>query len=550
MNRILRRTLSVFLIIMLLAQTLSVFAADTLSKGDKGDEVKTLQRMLNSVNNAGLEVDGSFGTLTEAAVKEYQRLKGIASDGVYGPLTKAALESDYENIKLDFIWPLLGTNTYITSYYGGRIHPITGNAQNHSGIDISAPKGSEVLAAEGGVLKIGCNTCTHNYGKNSEQMKKCGCGNNYGNYVYIQHPDGMQTLYAHLTSIIVADGTSVAKGQQIATVGSTGRSTGFHLHFEVKTSSGREDPLDHVSVPSFIEIAEGNYSPDYVEQGSGYFLNGKISSIYALTEVTIEITYPNGTPTGQKKTAKPYTKSYDIEGIDAYIHFGKLALGDYLLKITASDGSGASAELVNKPFSVKSKIEDGLLEAFSKTKTYNDTLFTDVDKNQWYVENVSLVYETGLMEGKGKGIFAPSGNITLAEAVTVAARIYSIYHNEPINTSASSGLWYQPYVDFALKNGIFTQVDGDMTKAATRAQLAGMVANAISTAELEPINQVEDIPDVKNGDENYTEILLLYRAGVLNGADAQGNFMPQKSVTRAETAAMLSRLISPQLRMK
>ena len=105
-------------------------------------------------------------------------------------------------------------------------------------------------------------------------------------------------------------------------------------------------------------------------------------------------------------------------------------------------------------------------------------------------------------------------------------------------------------MDFALKQGIFTETNADMTKPATRAQLAGMVAKAISSAELKPLNQVENIPDVSAADEYYAEILLLYRAGVLNGADAQGNFMPQKSVTRAETAAMLSRLISPQLRMK
>lgn len=539
----------IIICILIMSMALCQFSFAALKNGSHGDEVKTLQTMLNAVNNAGLDVDGSFGSLTETAVKAYQKVKGLTVDGVYGDATKSSLEADYAKLTNAYIWPLKGTNTYITSYYGGRIHPITGKAQNHSGIDISAPKGEGVYASQGGVLKIGCNTCTHNYGKNAEQMKKCGCGNNYGNYVTIKHPDGNETLYAHLTSILVEDGATVSQNQQIATVGSTGRSTGYHLHFEVKTSSGRTDPLNYVSVPSFIEIAEGSYSPDYVERGEGYFLSGKVSSIYAITEVTIEISYPDGESTGQKKTAKPYTKSYDIAGIDAYIHFGKLAVGDYVLKIHAADGSGANAQLVSKAFSVKSKLKDGLLEAFSKTKTYKESVFTDVKSGDWHSDNVALVYETGLMEGKGKGVFAPNGNITLAEAITVASRVYSIYHGESINTS-SSGAWYKPYVDFAAEKGIFSQTDADMTKPATRAQLAGMVANAISSFELEPINNVDTVPDVAAGDEYSAEIYLLYRAGVLNGADSAGNFMPQRSVTRAETAAMLTRLISPELRIK
>ena len=68
----------------------------------------------------------------------------------------------------DFIWPLKGKNTYITSYFGGRIHPITGKAQNHSGIDIAAHKGTAVYAAEEGTLKVVYDQCTHNYGKNKE----------------------------------------------------------------------------------------------------------------------------------------------------------------------------------------------------------------------------------------------------------------------------------------------------------------------------------------------------------------------------------------------
>ncbi len=551
MKRYFRHSLSVLLIIILLTQSLFAFATDTLSKGDKGDGVKALQTMLNAVNSAGLEVDGSFGALTEKAVKNYQSLKGLTADGIYGALTKAALEADYQKVKCDYSWPLKGTNTYITSYFGGRIHPITGKAQNHSGIDIRAAKGTPVYASESGTLYIGCNTCTHNYGKDEEQLKKCGCGNNYGNYAYIKHPDGMTTLYAHLTSIDVAHGTKVEKGQQIGTVGSTGRSTGFHLHFEMRVGDDRTDPLDYVEVPAFITIGEGSYAPERITRGSGYYLSGKISSIYTITSVTVGIYYPDGKATEQVKSFAPQSTKYDIANLDSYIRFGKLKAGNYVLKIEASDGSGASKVLVSKPFAVTSKIGNGLLEAFTKEKSYKDGIFTDVKKADWYRDNVALVFETGLMEGVGSKLFSPKGNVTVAEAITVASRIYSYYHGVEINTDGAS-IWYQPYVDFAAEQGIYTAATADLNKPATRAQLALMLARAVSSADLQQKNDIADnaIPDVKMTDEAAEEIYLLYRAGVLTGSDSKGSFLPNTFVARSETAAMITRIISPDLRME
>ena len=142
-------------------------------------------------------------------------------------------------------WPLY-ENTYISSYFGGRIHPLTGKAQNHSGIDIPASKGTEVHAANSGTVYIMCTSCTHNYGKSSS----CGCGGGYGNYLYIQHGDGLRTYYCHLTSITVENGSHVSTGDVVGTVGSTGSSTGFHLHFEMRNGASnntRIDPLNYVS---------------------------------------------------------------------------------------------------------------------------------------------------------------------------------------------------------------------------------------------------------------------------------------------------------------
>ena len=87
-------------------------------------------------------------------------------------------------------------------------------------------------------LPSNCNTCTHNYGKQGS----CGCGGGYGNYCIIDHGGGYSTVYAHATEIIVKEGQQVSTGDVIGYVGSTGESTGYHLHFEVRIDGERKNP--------------------------------------------------------------------------------------------------------------------------------------------------------------------------------------------------------------------------------------------------------------------------------------------------------------------
>ena len=125
----------------------------------------------------------------------------------------------------NFIWPC--SCTYITSRVGGRIHPITGQYKYHSGMDIGCQYGDPVWASDGGVVTI------------------AGVNGGYGNCVMIDHGyvngDYYYTLYGHLSSIAVSVGQTVSQGQVIGYVGSTGVSTGPHLHFEIRNSSGPTD---------------------------------------------------------------------------------------------------------------------------------------------------------------------------------------------------------------------------------------------------------------------------------------------------------------------
>lgn len=117
--------------------------------------------------------------------------------------------------------PISGT---ITSGFGYRYHPITKKIDFHTGIDVAAQEGTNILSAlPGKVIEIGQS-------------------NIYGNYIVIEHSKGFKTVYSHCSKIIASVGMQLKRGERIATVGSTGISTGPHLHFEIKINDTFVDP--------------------------------------------------------------------------------------------------------------------------------------------------------------------------------------------------------------------------------------------------------------------------------------------------------------------
>lgn len=125
-----------------------------------------------------------------------------------------------------FLWPL-PKDYPITSNFGYRIHPISKTRKLHAGTDIGAPKGTKVLAAGSGIVIT---------------AREWG---GYGNAIMIDHGNGKWTLYAHLSKIRVKEGDEVKAGQHIGDVGSTGNSTGPHLHYEVRVDSEPVDAMKH-----------------------------------------------------------------------------------------------------------------------------------------------------------------------------------------------------------------------------------------------------------------------------------------------------------------
>ena len=125
-----------------------------------------------------------------------------------------------------YIWPLPGYSP--GSAYGWRMHPIFNEMRFHAGEDIGAPSGTPILAADSGVASV--------YPDN---------GNGYGNYIMINHGGGRVTLYAHMSAFAISGGATVTQGQVIGYVGSTGHSTGPHLHFEVRVNGATTDPKQY-----------------------------------------------------------------------------------------------------------------------------------------------------------------------------------------------------------------------------------------------------------------------------------------------------------------
>ena len=127
-----------------------------------------------------------------------------------------------------FIWPC-PSSSRITSAFGGRESPTEGASSNHQGIDIGASTGSDIVAAADGVVTIATYSASA------------------GNYVMLSHGGGVSTVYMHCSPLNVSEGQSVTQGQVIAKVGSTGYSTGPHLHFGIRSGGSYVNPSNYVS---------------------------------------------------------------------------------------------------------------------------------------------------------------------------------------------------------------------------------------------------------------------------------------------------------------
>lgn len=194
----------------------------------KSAELKTYQQKIA----AG---QGSLAQLKQDIAAQENKIKAMEAEmkRKEEEARKAAEETGktYNTVSIgniNFIWPCPSGNR-ITSGFGDRESPTEGASSNHQGIDISAASGSQILAAASGTVTIS----TYSYSA--------------GNYVMIHHGGGVYTVYMHCSELLATAGQEVKQGQVIAKVGSTGYSTGPHLHFGVRVNGSYVNPVKYVS---------------------------------------------------------------------------------------------------------------------------------------------------------------------------------------------------------------------------------------------------------------------------------------------------------------
>lgn len=191
----------------------------------------------------------------------------------------------------------------------------------------------------------------------------------------------------------------------------------------------------------------------------------------------------------------------------------------------------------------------GGMKNFVENALYRAGLFTDVTAGEWFEPNVRTACDLRLMKGTGDGRFTPRGNVTLAEVVTMAARIHSIYHTGSEQFPAyDGGNWYDPYVNYARDKGIIYE-NYAFGRPATREEFVHILAAALPGTELGSVGA--KVPFADSGDIVYIgDVELLSGAGVINGIQENGQtyFKPSATITRAEAAAIITRMAKPALR--
>ena len=180
-------------------------------------------------------------------------------------------------------------------------------------------------------------------------------------------------------------------------------------------------------------------------------------------------------------------------------------------------------------------------EAFPKVNEYPG--YTDVEAGSWYADPAQVCYEVGLMTGTNTG-FTPFGILTVGEVAAIAARMNEAITGDPIPMATPKPgetlPWYFSYVEYLESLGIDVP---DPTKQATRQEFVTLLSAVVPEDMLTPINTITSLPDTEDAD-----VLAFYNAGILTGVDDWGTFAGDKTLTRAECAAMVARVARPELR--
>ena len=178
---------------------------------DRNAQMKQIEAAEGDAKAQYLEIEAEEDRLSEEIKKAVNELAKSQASATY--------------VGGSFMWPLPAANNVVTCKYGMRTHPITGVYKLHTGVDLRASSGTKIYAANSGTVTTAAYSTA------------------YGYYVVINHGGGVATLYAHMSKMAVSKGQKVSQGAVIGYVGSTGYSTGPHLHFEIIKNGNYVDPI-------------------------------------------------------------------------------------------------------------------------------------------------------------------------------------------------------------------------------------------------------------------------------------------------------------------
>jgi len=516
---------TVLLLSMLLAMMPIANAYTTIYNGTYGEDVKTLQIMLNAVQKSGLKVDGICGESTMAAVKIFQTANSLTADGICGPAT----------------WKKL-TEAYVEKTAEDQID-LRQDLEKYVGKNVANP--NKLYQKNG-------DRSYNPYTMRTDSNGKLQCVG----YVYARLEDKLDVTPGFHSGAGAKDIPANAKAVDGKTV--TSYSTGMTYTMRVYT----DDNGKNIAANSFVSFLSSTSSYGHViyveEVRDGYVYytegGGGWSSVANGAGILKKMEYSAfvnkapyvGTVVFERNAAEK--TPCDIHTWDA---------GTITLKATESSTGekrytclhcGENRTVILQ----KLESQHGTLDQFEEVDSYADQ-FSDIRKEDWYYPNVVQAYNLGIMRGSSLTFFNVSGNLSIAESITIACRLHSIFYTGQETFVQTGTVWYKVYVDYAVSNGIIEEQDfADYTRYVSRAEFAKILAAAFPKEALPEINFVEfgDIPDVSGNEAYANAVYLLYRAGVLTGSDAAGTFKPHSNISRAEACAVVTRMASPSLRIK
>ena len=201
----------------------------------RGEQMASLENLASEVSSAyglnkslpeesaPLDWDSSAPPTTKESIEEFNFLKSASYSGIFHQYAH-----QWQTHSQPSVWPLMGT---LSSSFGERSDPFSGEGAFHTGIDLSVVKGTPVHATADGVVSL------------------AGWSGDYGKVVVLNHSNRLQTYYAHLSQLLVIPGEDVRLGEVIALSGGTGRATGPHLHYEVRIAGTPVNPYRYLAKP-------------------------------------------------------------------------------------------------------------------------------------------------------------------------------------------------------------------------------------------------------------------------------------------------------------